>query len=103
VSFFTFAYSTDGATFQPWGTIDTGFATAITNMPFTLSPVLNAVNDADVVYVRMTVSGSTGGINSARVDNVQFNATAVPEPGTATALFAGFSVCALSRRRRQDP
>jgi len=101
VSLFTFSYSFDGANYLPWGTIDTGFATAITNSPFILTPVLNAANDADTVFVRMTVSGSTGGINSARVDNVQFNVTAVPEPATATALFTGFAVCALARRRRQ--
>ena len=100
VSLFTFSYSTDGTTYQPWGSIDTGFATSVINAQFILSPILNAVNDADTVYVRMTVSGSTGGINSARMDNIQFNASAIPEPATATALFAGFAVCALSRRRR---
>lgn len=102
VSLFTFAYSLDGATFLPWGAIDTGAGLSVINGAFTLSPVLNAVNDADTVYVKMTISGSTGGDNSTRIDNVQFNAQVVPEPSIATALLGGLGLL-ISRRARRLP
>jgi hypothetical protein len=97
VSLFTFSYSLDGTNFLPWGSIDTGFATSVINQPFTLGTVLNAANDADTVFIKMTVSGSTGGINSARIDNVQFNASAVPEPVAAIVLFGGLGLLASRR------
>lgn len=98
VSLFTLSYSLDGSTFLPWGSIDTGFGAAITNQAFTLSPVLDAANNAETLFVKMTMSGSTGGINSTRVDNVQFNATAVPEPGTGAISLAAAGLW-LGRRR----
>ena len=71
----------------------------VTNQAFTLTPILNAVNDADTVFIKMTVSGSTGGINSARIDNVQFNASPVPEPATAVAILASLGLIAIRRPR----
>jgi hypothetical protein len=105
VSLFTFSYSTDGSNYTPWGSIDTGFATSVINTPFSLSSTLNAVDDADLVYIKMTVSGSTaslpqGSINSTRMDNVQFNATAVPEPTAALLLAFGAGAMVMRRRRR---
>jgi hypothetical protein len=97
VSLFTFTYSVDGVTFLPWGQIDTGAMTAVSNQAFSLAPTLNAVNDADTVYIKMTVSGSTGGINSTRVDNIQFNASPVPEPGAAGILLTALGLLAFTR------
>ena len=99
VSLFTFSYSTDGTTFFPWGAIDTGFSTSVINQPYALGSILQFVNDADTVFIKMTVSGSTGGINSARIDNVQFNATAIPEPASIAILLSGFGILGASRRR----
>ncbi|HET6409502.1 MAG TPA: hypothetical protein VFG14_16560 [Chthoniobacteraceae bacterium] len=99
VSLFTFLYSLDGTTFLPWGQIDTGFATSVINQAYTLTPVLNAVNDADTVYIKMTVSGSTNGINSTRIDNIQFNASVVPENGTASGVITAIGLIALRRNR----
>jgi hypothetical protein len=104
VSRFDFSYSIDGTNYTPWGTIDTGFATSVINTPFSLSPTLEAVNDADLVFIKMTMSGTTaalpqGSINSTRLDNIQFNATAVPEP--ATALLLAFGVAGMAFRRRR--
>jgi hypothetical protein len=100
VSLFTFSYSTDGTNFTPWGSIDTGFGTSVINQAYTLSPVLTAVNDASNVFIKMTVSGSTGGVNSARMDNIQFNATATPEPTAITSLFIGLALLNTRRRPR---
>jgi hypothetical protein len=99
VSLFTFSYSTDGSNFLPWGSIDTGFGVAVSNTAFTLGPILQSVNDADTVFIRMTVSGSTGGINSTRFDNVQFTATAIPEPASIAILLSG--LCILGARRKR--
>lgn len=100
VSLFTFSYGTDGVNYQPWGSIDTGFATSVINQAYSLGPVLQAVNDADIVYIKMTVSGSTGGVNSARVDNIQFNATPTPEPTAIAGLLAGVALLGTRRRSR---
>jgi hypothetical protein len=104
VSKFTFSYSTDGTNYLPWGEIDTGKGTSVINTPYALGPTLNAVDDADQVYIKMIMSGSTadtpaGSINSTRMDNIQFNATAVPEP--ATALLLTFAVGVMGMRRRR--
>jgi hypothetical protein len=99
VSLFTFSYSTDGSNFLPWGSIDTGFGVAVSNTAFTLGPVLQSVNDADTVFIKMTVSNSTGGINSTRVDNVQFNATAIPEPASIAILLSGLGILGARRQR----
>lgn len=47
----------------------------------------------------MTVSGSTNGMNSTRLDNIQFNATPIPKPSTATALLAAAGWVGMRRRR----
>lgn len=99
VSLFTFSYSLDGTTFLPWGSIDTGYATSIINQAFTLTPILEAANDAETVFIKMTVSGSTKGMNSTRIDNVQFNANPIPEPSTLAALLPALGWLGMRRRR----
>lgn len=100
VSLLTLSYSTDGLTFTPWGSIDTGASQPISNTSFTLSPGLSAVDNAANVFVKMTVSGSTGP-NSTRLDNIQFNATPVPET-SASAILALSGLALAARRRRID-
>ena len=98
VNVYDFSYSTDGTTYFPWGTLATGGAAAISNTAFTLSPILQSVNDADLVFVKMTMSGATG-FNSTRVDNIQFNATAIPEPASIAILLCGIGILGAGRRR----
>jgi hypothetical protein len=100
VSLFTFSYSTDGLNFTPWGSIDTGFATSVINQAYTLDTLLQSVNDAENVFIKMTVSGTTGGINSARVDNIQFNATATPEPTAIAGALIGVALLGMRRGSR---
>jgi hypothetical protein len=99
VSLLTLSYSTDGLTFTPWGSIDTGASQSVINGAFTLSPGLSAVDNAPNVFVKMTVSGSTGP-NSTRLDNIQFNANPIPEP-SATAILTLSGLALAARRRRQ--
>jgi lysozyme family protein len=58
------------------------------------------VNDAENVFIKMTVSGTTGGINSARVDNIQFNATATPEPTAIAGALIGVALLGMRRGSR---
>jgi hypothetical protein len=54
------------------------------------------INGAAIVYVRVTLSGTTGGNN--RLDNIIFSATAVPAPG-AMALVGVAGLLGARRRR----
>jgi hypothetical protein len=79
----TWAYSTDGANWtdhQTLNNLPSAFATQ------TLGAIagLDGATDA---YLRLTVSGATSGNGNNRIDNIQFNATAVPEP--TSMLLAG--------------
>ncbi len=55
----------------------TSFATA--TVDFSSAPGLN---NATAAYLRYTLSGATSASGNNRLDNIQFNATAVPEPST---------------------
>jgi hypothetical protein len=48
---------------------------------------ITGLNGATDAYLRLTVSGATAASGNNRIDNVQFNATAVPEP--TSMLLAG--------------
>lgn len=72
----------------------------------TLSPY-----DANTAYMRAnagavysptnsTATGDYGVTGTWRFDNVTFNGSVVPEPGTALLFVAGIGLCALARSRR---
>ena len=48
---------------------------------------ITGLNGATDAYLRLTVSGATAAAGNNRLDNIQFNATAVPEP--TSMLLAG--------------
>jgi hypothetical protein len=48
---------------------------------------ITGLNGATDAYLRLTVSGATNVNGNNRLDNIQFNATAVPEP--TSMLLAG--------------
>ncbi len=79
---------TTGTTVSP---IPTSFATSSL-------AITSGLNNAATAYVRVTFTGGTDASANTRVDNFQFNATALPAPG-AVALI-GLAGMVASRRRR---
>ena len=60
--------------------------------------IASGLDNAATAYVRVTFTGGTDSGANTRVDNFQFNATAIPAPG-AVALI-GLAGMVASRRRR---
>jgi hypothetical protein len=90
------AYSTDGINFTNWDsaiTLPAAFAVQ------TLSTI-TAVDNASTVYVRLTVTGASSGSGNNRLDNIQFNADPVPEPGTVALVGLGLGAVLFGIRRR---
>jgi hypothetical protein len=79
------------------GTIRNSFANTgvLTLAPFA------GVNNSSTAYVRVTFSGASSVSGNNRLDNIQFNATAVPEPTTGLLLGIGTLACAAFRRNRR--
>jgi hypothetical protein len=77
------AFSTDGANWTDHQTLNSLPTTFATQTLGTIAG-LDGATDA---YLRLTVSGATSGNGNNRIDNIQFNATAVPEP--TSMLLAG--------------
>ena len=91
-------YSTDGTTWSSAATITgigASFAGGTTNVASTLG-VASGLNNAANAYMRVTFTGATSATGNNRMDNFQFNATALPAPG-AIALIG---LAGLVARRR---
>ena len=92
------SYSTDGASYTNFGTpyTPTDFDVLMT---VDLSAVA-AIEDQSQVFIRIVFDGATGNPNASNnMDNVQFNATAIPEPGSI-ALLGLAGLIGFRRRRR---
>lgn len=82
------SYSTDGISWtdhQSLTTLPTSFAVQTLN-------TITGLNGATDAYLRLTVAGANAANGNNRLDNIQFNATAVPEPTSlllAGAVLAG--------------
>ena len=99
-------YSTDGIN---WSTIGT-----ITGPTYTVSPVtyttvslapFDGLDGASTAYLRMTFLGGTGTSSSTynRIDNIQLNAIAVPEPSIyGLLILAAFIGLTAIRRIRKN-
>ena len=92
------AYSTNGSDFTDFGGTWTPTHNAFGLQTFDFSSIAALDNQANV-YVRITFNGASGTNSNAQnlFDNIQFTATAVPEPATM-ALF-GLGVLAMVKRR----
>ena len=94
----TWSWSANGTNFTPIA----GVNTATRSTSFALATVdlstLNILDRVSNVTLRYTLSGATSNSGNNRIDNIQVNATAVPE--TSAALLGALGVLGMLRRRR---
>lgn len=91
-----FAYSTDGVSFTNFGAAYNP-ATSFALQTFDLSAISSLDKDSSVFF-RVTFGGATTSSGNNRIDNIQVNATPVPE--TSAALLGALGVLGMLRRRR---
>lgn len=93
----TWDYSTDGVN---WVNFDTVSGVEIPAAFGTVTLATTAGLDEDATaFVRMTVAGNTSASGNNRLDNIQFNAVAVPEPAVSM-LLGSVGMVLLFRRKR---
>ncbi len=94
----TWSWSTDGSTFTPIA----GLNTATRSTTFALATAdlsaINGLDGASIAYLRYTLSGATSNSGNNRIDNLQLNATVIPEPATV-GLLGLVGGAAMLRRR----
>jgi hypothetical protein len=93
----TWSWSTDGTNFTQIGTIGGRNVTAFSVQSFS---GITDLDNASTAYLRVTLTGATAATGNNRFDNIQFNATAVPEPtSVAVIALAGIGLLGVRRRR----
>lgn len=101
----TWEYSTNGTT---WSALDTFNpklgGSAATNFAGVGVVTLDTISGLDSIgsaFVRLSLTGASAAGGNNRFDNIQFTATAVPEPSSFAALagVGALGFCALRRRR----
>ena len=95
----TWLYSTDNVTYNPV-IANVANQTATWSIETVDLSAFNAVDNNSTVFLELTLSGATSGSGNNRFDNIQLNATAVPEPSSLPVL-AGFSILAWNFIRRR--
>ena len=88
------SFSTDGVNWTDHQTI-TGLPGSFATQTLSTITGLNGATDA---YLRLTVTGATVAAGNNRLDNIQFNATAVPEP-TSLLLLGSVALGGIAYRR----
>jgi hypothetical protein len=94
----SWSYSTDGVA---WTNHDAFSTIAAAFEVKTLSRI-TALNGAADAYLRLTVTGASAAAGNNRLDNIQFNASAVPEPTSillASTVALGGAFYRFGRRR----
>ncbi len=94
----TVEWSLDGTNFNNFGsyTLDTTFALKTFNFS-----AVDQLDNASSVFIRINFLSATNGSGNNRIDNIQLNATAVPEP-TAAGLLALTGIAGMAFRRRRS-
>jgi len=93
------AYSTNNVTFTNFGSPVGPLTNSFGLVTLDLSSV-SSLNNATTVFLRYTFNGATSSLGNNRIDNVQLNAQAIPEPRASTLLLWGsLALLALGLRR----
>jgi hypothetical protein len=94
----TWSWSADGENFT-----DVGVLLADTTGNYGEKSVdfsgIEALNQADRAYLKLTFAGATSDVGNNRIDNLVVSANEVPEPASLSVL--GLGAMALVRRRRR--
>ena len=93
----TWSWGTDGVTFTNFDTLSDRTSTTFTTL--TLDP-LTALNNVSTAFLRVTVDGATASNGNNRFDNIQLNASAIPEPTSGLVLIGLAGLIVINRRRR---
>ena len=91
----TWSYSTDGTTWtehQSLTTLPSSFAVQTLNK-------ITGLNGAADAYLRLTFAGATAAAGNNRLDNIQFNASSVPEPSSILLVSSAALAGVVYRRR----
>lgn len=91
----TWAWSTDGVSFTDFGSVS---GTNVSTYFVATLNTLTALDNASTAFLRLTFTGATTSSGNNRLDNIQFNASAIPAPGAIALL--GVAGLAAGRRRR---
>jgi len=95
------SWSTDAVNWTNFDTVswESGVATTFATVGVVTLASVTGLNNIPTAFVRLTVDGATASSGNNRLDNIQFNATAIPEP-TAVLLLTGMAGLVGLKRRR---